>query len=248
MLIGSGKRRWRGLRENSPMVDGVSMGIGMLARELNEAEIMNFSLMRLAVSRMLMMFSSSDTRQNVLESGGLCKWFSKVANWEPGIEIGNKRAWLSVFEIPLHVWLRVTFENIALIWGTLIRSDDLTLEPNSFEQGHILIEIDQFECINELVVLQVQGLMSRVCVVEFEPSLEEQSCLFCERAYESELDCDGDELGKGEDDVGDINSLRGGENIMGTQTSTSMDRDVGSDRNGLDSGNHPRWGMKELWI
>ncbi|KAK8562041.1 hypothetical protein V6N13_148826 [Hibiscus sabdariffa] len=40
----------------------VLMGIATLARELNEAEIMGFSLMRLAGSRLLMMFSSSDTR------------------------------------------------------------------------------------------------------------------------------------------------------------------------------------------
>ncbi|KAL4291168.1 hypothetical protein GQ457_14G000360 [Hibiscus cannabinus] len=95
----------------------VSMGIATMARELNEAEIVGFSLMRLAGSRVLMMLSSSDTRQSVLESGVLCKWFSKVANWEPGIEIGNKRAWLSVSEIQLHVCLRGTFDNITSIWG-----------------------------------------------------------------------------------------------------------------------------------
>ncbi|KAK8510359.1 hypothetical protein V6N13_100386 [Hibiscus sabdariffa] len=146
--------------------------------------------MRLAGSRVLMMLSSSDTRQSVLESGVLCKWFSKVANWEPGIEIGNKRAWLSVSEIRLHVWLRGTFDNITSIWGTLILSDDLTLVPNSFERGHILIETYKLECINELVVLHVQGLTCRVRVVEFEPSLEEQSCSLCERAYGFKLDCD----------------------------------------------------------
>ncbi|KAK8510360.1 hypothetical protein V6N13_100387 [Hibiscus sabdariffa] len=35
---------------------------------------------------------------------------------------------------------------------------------------------------------------------------------------------------------------------MGKHTSNSMERDVGSDWNGLDSGNHPRWRMNELWI
>ncbi|KAL4318734.1 hypothetical protein GQ457_18G011970 [Hibiscus cannabinus] len=35
---------------------------------------------------------------------------------------------------------------------------------------------------------------------------------------------------------------------MGKHTSDSIDRDVGTDRNGLDSGNHPRWRMNELWI
>ncbi|KAK9032810.1 hypothetical protein V6N11_017853 [Hibiscus sabdariffa] len=35
---------------------------------------------------------------------------------------------------------------------------------------------------------------------------------------------------------------------MGKHTSPSMDGNVGSDWNGLDSGNHPRWRMNELWI
>ncbi|KAK8708818.1 hypothetical protein V6N13_059854 [Hibiscus sabdariffa] len=65
-----------------------------------------------------------------------------------------KRVWISDFGLPIHVWKKETFEQIASVWGSVICVEDETLEPASFERGRVLIESASLDHIEEQVELK----------------------------------------------------------------------------------------------
>ncbi|KAL4323805.1 hypothetical protein GQ457_11G024350 [Hibiscus cannabinus] len=81
------------------------------------------------------------------------QWFTKIEGWKPGVRIGSRSVWLSVVGIPIHLWSEDTFCNIAQVWGSLIRVEDATAEPQSFEHARFLIETSCVDRIEETLKL-----------------------------------------------------------------------------------------------
>ncbi|KAK8694492.1 hypothetical protein V6N13_072042 [Hibiscus sabdariffa] len=104
-----------------------------LVAEIKQAGFVGCSVMRIAGAVVLLMFTNEDERHAMLERSDLKKWFAEVEAWRPEITITNRSAWLSVVGLPMHLWLEESFNRIAQFWGRLIRVEDATLEPQSFE-------------------------------------------------------------------------------------------------------------------
>ncbi|KAK8713610.1 hypothetical protein V6N13_148822 [Hibiscus sabdariffa] len=103
-------------------------GVSLVA-ELKHACFVGCSVMQIAGAVVLLMFTTEDERQAMLERSDLTQWFAKVEAWRPEITITNRSAWLSVVGLPMHLWLEESFNRIAQLWGRLIRVENATLEP-----------------------------------------------------------------------------------------------------------------------
>ncbi|KAK8659670.1 hypothetical protein V6N13_029867 [Hibiscus sabdariffa] len=140
----------------------------ILVAELKQAGFVGCSVMRIAGVVVLLMFTTEDERQAMLERSDLTKWFAKVESWKPEITITNRSAWLSVVGLPMHLCTEESFNRIAQLWGRLIRVVDATLEPQSFEQAHLLIEIDILARVEETVELILGDWSGQIRVQEVE--------------------------------------------------------------------------------
>ncbi|KAK8656375.1 hypothetical protein V6N13_098328 [Hibiscus sabdariffa] len=94
-----------------------------------------FSLMRISGAAYLLMFTNEEDMRDMISRPAINQWFTKIEGWKPGVQIGSRSAWLSVVGIPIHLWSEGMFRNIAQVWGSLIRVEDATAEPQSFERA-----------------------------------------------------------------------------------------------------------------
>ncbi|KAK8515904.1 hypothetical protein V6N13_096760 [Hibiscus sabdariffa] len=112
-----------------------------LVEEIRLEEISGVHVMRLAGSSVLLIFDSVEVQQQVMHSGVLDRWFSRVV--ESSLEdsvLDCRRVWVSVFGTPVHAWSHDNFERLVSDWGLVILIEEDTLGPLSFERGRVLIE------------------------------------------------------------------------------------------------------------
>ncbi|KAL4368431.1 hypothetical protein GQ457_05G036100 [Hibiscus cannabinus] len=129
-----------------------------LAEELRMEKVLGVHVMRLAGPRVLLIFDSIEVRQQMMDSGVLDRWFSLVVDWSAeGSALECRRAWISVFCVPVHAWSRDTFERLVSHWGSVILLEEATAEPSSFERGRVLVESSVLERIEERLELVVEG-------------------------------------------------------------------------------------------
>ncbi|KAL4326071.1 hypothetical protein GQ457_11G031760 [Hibiscus cannabinus] len=132
-----------------------------LAEELRMEKVLGVHVMRLAGPRVLLIFDSIEVRQQMMDSGVLDRWFSLVVDWSTeGSALECRRAWISVFGVPVHAWSRDTFERLVSHWGSVILLEEATAEPSSFERGRVLVESSVLERIEERLELVVEGQSS----------------------------------------------------------------------------------------
>ncbi|KAK8691226.1 hypothetical protein V6N13_074744 [Hibiscus sabdariffa] len=129
-----------------------------LVKEICLEEISGVHVMRLAGSRVLLIFDSVEVRQQVMHSGVLDRWFSRVVEWSAEDSVLEcRRVWVSVFGVPVHTWSRDNFEHLVSHCGLVILIEEDTLEPSSFERGRVLIETTAIDRIEEHVEFSVGG-------------------------------------------------------------------------------------------
>ncbi|KAK8594191.1 hypothetical protein V6N13_126000 [Hibiscus sabdariffa] len=107
--------------------------------------------MRAARDTMLLMFSSLEDRKVLLDRTDLDQWFVRVTGWKPELRLDSRCVWLSVVGLPMHRWSSETFGNITSLWGQLVRIEDNTTKPHSFERARFLLETSWMERIEETV-------------------------------------------------------------------------------------------------
>ncbi|KAK8690498.1 hypothetical protein V6N13_074031 [Hibiscus sabdariffa] len=100
--------------------------------------------MRIAGAVVLLMFTTVDERQTMLERSDMSKWFVNVEAWRPELTITNRSAWLSIVV------------------------EEATLEPQSFEQARILIETNILARAEETVELILGDWSGRIRLQEVE--------------------------------------------------------------------------------
>ncbi|KAL4352001.1 hypothetical protein GQ457_06G014710 [Hibiscus cannabinus] len=138
-----------------------------LAEELCLEKVLGVHVMRLAGSRVLLIFYSIEVRQQMMDSGVLDRWFSLVVDWSAeGSALECRRVWISVFGVPVHAWSRDTFERLVSHWGSVILLEEATAEPSSFERGRVLVESSVLERIEEHLELFVEGQVFPIRLTE----------------------------------------------------------------------------------
>ncbi|KAL4333507.1 hypothetical protein GQ457_07G016390 [Hibiscus cannabinus] len=157
-----------------------------LAKEFWAAGLEGFTVMRVSGSLVLLMFLNEDQRRSILDKDVLQQWLENVMEWSPGLQLPNRRVWLSAWGIPIHAWSEATFKRIAALWGDLVFVDSGTLAPVSFERAHFLIETDWFAHIDEMIELCLGEHVFPVRVVAFEEAFEQQCDCCCEKGVESD--------------------------------------------------------------
>ncbi|KAL4376983.1 hypothetical protein GQ457_02G029440 [Hibiscus cannabinus] len=130
-------------------------------------KVLGVHVMWLAGPRVLLIFYSIEVRQQMMDSGVLDRWFSLVVDWSAeGSALECRRAWISVFGVPVHAWSRDTFERLVSHWGSVILLEDATAEPSSFERGRVLVESSVLERIEERLELVVEGQVFPIRLTE----------------------------------------------------------------------------------
>ncbi|KAL4353484.1 hypothetical protein GQ457_06G014730 [Hibiscus cannabinus] len=128
-----------------------------LVTELRRAGFTGCSVMRAAGDVVLLLFVSAEERQSVLDRSDLDRWFVKVFPWSPDIGFDSRSVWLSVLGVPMQFWSQDTFRNVAQLWGSLVRLDESTMDPKSFEQAGLLIETKHWDRIMETIEVDCDG-------------------------------------------------------------------------------------------
>ncbi|KAL4388647.1 hypothetical protein GQ457_09G025200 [Hibiscus cannabinus] len=127
---------------------GSLCGMELLAA-LKREGFTGFSMMRISGAAYLLMFTNEEDMRDMVSRPTIKQWFTKIEGWKPGVQIGSRSVWLSVVGIPIHLWSEGTFYSIAQVWGSLIRVEDATAEPQSFEHARFLIETSCVDRIEE---------------------------------------------------------------------------------------------------
>ncbi|KAL4283907.1 hypothetical protein GQ457_16G022410 [Hibiscus cannabinus] len=127
---------------------GSLRGMELLA-DLKREGFTDFSMMRISGATYLLMFTNEEDMRDLISRPAIKQWFTKIEGWKPGVQIGSRSVWLSVVGIPIHLWSEDTFCNIAQVWGSLIRVENATAEPQSFEHARFLIETSCVDRIEE---------------------------------------------------------------------------------------------------
>ncbi|KAK8590340.1 hypothetical protein V6N13_057233 [Hibiscus sabdariffa] len=139
-----------------------------LVKELRRAGFTGCSVMRAAGEVVLLLFVTEEEHQSVLDRSDLDRWFVKVLPWSPDISFDSRSVWLSVLGVPMQFWSQDTFRNIAQLWGSLVRLDESTMDPKSFEQARLLIETKHWDRILETIEVDCDGRLVPVRVQEME--------------------------------------------------------------------------------
>ncbi|KAL4333280.1 hypothetical protein GQ457_07G008010 [Hibiscus cannabinus] len=139
-----------------------------LVTELRRVGFTGCSVLRAAGDVVLLLFVTAEERQSMLDRSDLDKWFAKVLPWSPDIGFDSHSVWLSVLGVPMQFWSQDTFRNVAQLWGSLVRLDESTVDPKSFEQARLLIETKHWDRIMETIEVDCDGRLVPVRVQELE--------------------------------------------------------------------------------
>ncbi|KAK8570934.1 hypothetical protein V6N13_094034 [Hibiscus sabdariffa] len=67
--------------------------------------------------------------------------------------MGRRYIWLLMCGILISIWSIATFRNVVALWGSMVKADEITTKPTSFDSARILIETDLMTLIDEKVIL-----------------------------------------------------------------------------------------------
>ncbi|KAK8612898.1 hypothetical protein V6N13_093002 [Hibiscus sabdariffa] len=139
-----------------------------LATEFRRKNLQGFSIMRIQDPLILLMFRDMETRTEIIRWRQLLQWFDNVQEWSADLRFDSRFTWLSIDGIPIQAWSTTTFKNIAESWGSFLKLDSDTAEPQSFECGRVFIETKRMERINETIDLVVNSEIFPVLIWEIE--------------------------------------------------------------------------------
>ncbi|KAL4335009.1 hypothetical protein GQ457_07G010330 [Hibiscus cannabinus] len=177
---------------------GSLRGMELLAA-LKREGFTGFSMMRISGAAYLLMFTNEEDMRDMVSRPAIKQWFTKIEGWKPGVQIGSRSVWLSVVGIPIHLWSEGTFCSIAQVWGSLIRVEDATAEPQSFERARFLIEASCVDRIEETLKLFWGDESYRIRIQEVE--VVHSHDLMCNCA-------DSDTVVSSEDNQGAVDKLQ----------------------------------------
>ncbi|KAK8601833.1 hypothetical protein V6N13_058489 [Hibiscus sabdariffa] len=162
------------LDKENQQVELQVLTVESLARKLREDGLRDISIMRLAGSAFLLMFKDKESLDKAKSEyeDTLQRWFKKLSLWSEDVVACNRQTWIACQGIPVHAWNEETFKNIASIWGELISVDENTIKPTSFSRANIQILTNNFDRLNEEILLSVDSKSYRVRIIEFEPSIK----------------------------------------------------------------------------
>ncbi|KAK8644730.1 hypothetical protein V6N13_124030 [Hibiscus sabdariffa] len=152
--------------------------------------------MRAAGEVVLLLFVTEEERQSVLDRSDLDRWFVKVLPWSPDIGFDSRSVWISVLGVPVQFWSQDTFRNIAHLWGSLVRLDESMMDPKSFEQARLLIEMKHWDRIVETIEVDCDGRLVLVRVQEMEVVHAHDIVCQCEAADASSEELDQEVRGR----------------------------------------------------
>ncbi|KAK8635991.1 hypothetical protein V6N13_004702 [Hibiscus sabdariffa] len=124
--------------------------------------------MEIAGAKFMLMFSNEEDRRAVLDRSDLDHWFVKVEVWTPEVQVRSPSVWLSVVGLPMHLWSEESFHHIVQIWRNLIKVENATVEPQSFERAGFLIETSRLERVEKTVEIVMGDWSGRIRVQEVE--------------------------------------------------------------------------------
>ncbi|MED6216614.1 hypothetical protein PIB30_009207 [Stylosanthes scabra] len=121
--------------------------------------------------RCLVTFSNPEVRDLAMEHELLYSVFDEVRNHWNTFWCLSRRVWIEVIGMPISLWCPENFENVAKLWGKVLRFDDRTEEPKSFTIGRILIDSYQWEHINEWISIKIENQTFEVHAKEVGPKM-----------------------------------------------------------------------------
>ncbi|KAK8672314.1 hypothetical protein V6N13_110687 [Hibiscus sabdariffa] len=135
---------------------------------MREAGINEAHVMCITGNRVLIIFDSVEAQDRILSAGVMSTWFERVKNWKAsyGMEQCRGDTFCS-YRLTMETE-EETFERIATIGGSVICVVEETLEPASFERGHVLIESSSLARVEFKIDLKVLDEVFPVRVSEAE--------------------------------------------------------------------------------
>ncbi|KAK8671160.1 hypothetical protein V6N13_037765 [Hibiscus sabdariffa] len=165
-----------------------------LANKLYEERLKDFYLMRLSVSKFLLVFQDKEAMFYGLREYEeyIRKCFKEISVWSKDMTSCFRRAWLVCYGIHVHVWSIETLKNIASCWGELISVDKGTVDPTSFSKATFQIITSSHNQINDEIELCVESKRFKVSVLEFDPAFTLNSIWIGEEGNRVDLDSSSD--------------------------------------------------------
>ncbi|KAJ4838769.1 hypothetical protein Tsubulata_022294 [Turnera subulata] len=91
--------------------------------------------------RVLVSFPTSESMQLFLQQNHdwIRLWFASFSPWQEGDRAVNRRCWIQVRGLPLHVWCREFFEFLGSLFGKLVSVHPLTEQRKSLGAARLEI-------------------------------------------------------------------------------------------------------------
>ncbi|KAK8697846.1 hypothetical protein V6N13_113981 [Hibiscus sabdariffa] len=140
----------------------------ILVKELHLATFKGCLVIRAAGALLLLLFTTLEKGQEVLDRTDLDTWFDKVLAWSSDVAFDSRSSWVSLVGLMVQFWFTDTSTNIARLWGSFVHLDEHTADPRSFERAQILIETKDLERIEEIIEIDYNGVLFSVRAQEVE--------------------------------------------------------------------------------
>jgi hypothetical protein len=92
--------------------------------------------------------------------------FLSVKKWTPQCVALNRRLWLKVFGIPLHVWDEELFKAIGTHFGEFLDFDEDTIGRRRLDFATLHVRTPKRGMIDEEICIRVMGVVHKIWVVE----------------------------------------------------------------------------------
>jgi hypothetical protein len=92
--------------------------------------------------------------------------FKEVFPWAPQMVVRNRRVWMRVSGLPLHVWEERSFKLLGALFGEFLDFDHDTIDFNWLEFAWILVSTTHMDMISEHLKVVVMGVVFNIWAVE----------------------------------------------------------------------------------
>jgi hypothetical protein len=92
--------------------------------------------------------------------------FISVKKWSPNVVAKQRKVWLKVYGLPLHVWEEKCFKTVGSMFGDFVDFDESTIGFTRLDLARICVNTTRMAFINEKLRLDVMGALYDVWVVE----------------------------------------------------------------------------------
>ncbi|XP_048494804.1 uncharacterized protein LOC125494938 [Beta vulgaris subsp. vulgaris] len=125
----------------------------------------NLSIQTMGGMLHLITFESLEEKEAMLKCEWLLRWYQDLRNVNSRSASLWRETWLTIYGVPLIAWSYETFYNIGCIYGKV-----LSVDYSRKDLGRIMILSDCFFTINNPILIEVNGKVTKVFVVE-EPQI-----------------------------------------------------------------------------